>query len=151
MLLLSSHGGGNCSNPNPNPSGGGGGVAAAREKILVSVRVRPLSSREMGQAERCVWECTDDRTIVHRPLLLPTPASPLLTPDRLAHPKSYTFGNRNDAPSLPPISFEFSKNFDFGCGCVYAFAISCSSHVLIVRAHLPLHESRSESRYLWQQ
>ncbi|MCO5612995.1 hypothetical protein L7F22_067268 [Adiantum nelumboides] len=57
-----------------------------REKILVTVRVRPLSNRELQQQDVTAWDCTDDRTIVLRP-----PQSNL--PERSPHhqPKSYTF------------------------------------------------------------
>ncbi|KAH7365814.1 hypothetical protein KP509_18G047600 [Ceratopteris richardii] len=55
--------------------------ARGRDKILVTVRVRPLSSREESQNDTSVWECTDCKTITFRPS----------QPDRSPHPKSYTF------------------------------------------------------------
>lgn len=66
------------SSPSINPK--------TREKILVTVRVRPLSSRELQQQDVMAWDCTDDRTIIQRP-------PPANLPERSPHhhPKSYTF------------------------------------------------------------
>lgn len=52
-----------------------------REKILVTVRVRPLSSRETSQHDSSAWDCIDSKTIVFK----------LPQPDRSPHHKSYTF------------------------------------------------------------
>eukprot|EP00250_Pteridium_aquilinum_P022774 c25688_g1_i1 orf=163-3195(-) len=52
-----------------------------RDKILVTVRVRPLSSRETSQNDASVWDCVDSKTIAFKPL----------QPDRSPHPKCYTF------------------------------------------------------------
>ncbi|KAI5067019.1 hypothetical protein GOP47_0017547 [Adiantum capillus-veneris] len=57
-----------------------------REKILVTVRVRPLSNRELQQQDVIAWDCIDDRTIVQRP---PQPNLPERSPHH--QPKSYTF------------------------------------------------------------
>ncbi|MCO5581745.1 hypothetical protein L7F22_035634 [Adiantum nelumboides] len=53
----------------------------ARDKILVTVRVRPLSSRETSQNDVPVWDCVDSKTISFR--------NP--QPDRSPHSKCYTF------------------------------------------------------------
>ncbi|KAI5068317.1 hypothetical protein GOP47_0016662 [Adiantum capillus-veneris] len=53
----------------------------ARDKIFVTVRVRPLSSRETSQNDASVWDCMESKTISFR--------MPL--PDRSPHPKCYTF------------------------------------------------------------
>lgn len=57
-----------------------------REKILVTVRVRPLSSRELAQHDCSAWDCVDDHTIIQRP-----PPSPLPERSPHHHPKPYTF------------------------------------------------------------
>nr|AMS24224.1 kinesin 7-IIc protein [Marsilea vestita] len=66
--------------PTPNPN------QKIRDKILVTVRVRPLSSREIAQNDTSAWECVDDRSIIHRP-----PASMLPERSPHHHPKSYVF------------------------------------------------------------
>ncbi|KAF8117823.1 hypothetical protein N665_0008s0165 [Sinapis alba] len=42
-------------------AGGGGG---GEEKILVSVRVRPLNEKEKTRHDRCDWECINNTTII---------------------------------------------------------------------------------------
>lgn len=59
--------------------GGGGGKT---EKILVSVRLRPLSEKEVAKGEPADWECINDTTIIFRSSL---PERPLL-------PSAYSFG-----------------------------------------------------------
>eukprot|EP00250_Pteridium_aquilinum_P012030 c20465_g1_i1 orf=254-3265(+) len=66
------------SSPSLNPK--------TREKILVTVRVRPLSSRELQQQDVLAWDCIDDRTIIQRP-----PPSNLPERSPHHHPKSYVF------------------------------------------------------------
>ncbi|KAL1222545.1 Kinesin-like protein KIN-7I [Cardamine amara subsp. amara] len=39
-------------------------VAGGEEKILVSVRVRPLNEKEKTRNDRCDWECINDTTII---------------------------------------------------------------------------------------
>ncbi|CAH2078101.1 unnamed protein product, partial [Thlaspi arvense] len=45
--------------------------AAGEEKILVSVRVRPLNQKEKTSHDRCEWECINDTTIICNSLNLP--------------------------------------------------------------------------------
>ncbi|CAL9757813.1 unnamed protein product [Musa acuminata subsp. burmannicoides] len=59
------------------PAGGGGKV----EKIFVSVRLRPLSEKEVAANDSCDWECINDTTIIFRNSL----------PERSMIPTAYTF------------------------------------------------------------
>ncbi|KAK9678758.1 hypothetical protein RND81_11G231700 [Saponaria officinalis] len=52
------------------------------ERILVSVRVRPLNEKEAARRELIDWECINDTTIVHKNNL---------SPERTVYPTSYTF------------------------------------------------------------
>lgn len=54
-------------------------MAAGEEKILVSVRVRPLNEKEKTRNDGCDWECINNTTIICKYHNLP---------DR----PSYTFG-----------------------------------------------------------
>ncbi|ONI09213.1 hypothetical protein PRUPE_5G224200 [Prunus persica] len=44
-----------------------GGPRAKEEKIVVTVRLRPLSKREQLAKDQVAWECIDDTTIVYKP------------------------------------------------------------------------------------
>ncbi|KAL6494308.1 Kinesin-like protein nack1 [Orobanche gracilis] len=58
-----------------------GGLRAREEKIVVTVRLRPLNKREQSSKDQIAWDCTDDQTIAYR-----------LNPhDRAAQPTSYVF------------------------------------------------------------
>ncbi|KAL5726532.1 Kinesin-like protein nack1 [Ranunculus cassubicifolius] len=59
----------------------GGGPRTREEKIVVTVRLRPLSKREQGHKDQVAWECVDDQTILYKP-----PSQ-----DRSSGPTSYTF------------------------------------------------------------
>lgn len=61
--------------------GGGGGRL---EKILVSVRLRPLSAKEISANDPADWECINDTTIIFRNSL----------GDRSMAPTAYNFGER---------------------------------------------------------
>lgn len=39
-------------------------AAGGEEKILVSVRVRPLNEKEKTRNDRCDWECINNTTII---------------------------------------------------------------------------------------
>lgn len=61
------------------------GVASAREeKILVLVRLRPLSEKEIARNEVSDWECINDTTILFRNCLQ----------ERSMSPTAYTFGKK---------------------------------------------------------
>ncbi|XP_066343562.1 LOW QUALITY PROTEIN: kinesin-like protein KIN-7F [Miscanthus floridulus] len=62
-------------------NGGGGGVAGRLEKILVSVRLRPLSDKEIARGDPAEWECINDTTIISRSTF----------PDRPTAPTAYSF------------------------------------------------------------
>ena len=68
--------------PVSTPGGPRGGGGAKEEKIVVTVRLRPLSKREQLAKDQVAWDCVDDNTIVYKP----TPQ------DRSAQPASFTFG-----------------------------------------------------------
>lgn len=59
-----------------------GGPRAKEEKIVVTVRLRPLSKREQLAKDQVAWECIDDTTIVYKP-----PPQ-----ERSAQPAPFTFG-----------------------------------------------------------
>ncbi|KAK6154013.1 hypothetical protein DH2020_013652 [Rehmannia glutinosa] len=44
-----------------------GGPRAREEKIVVTIRLRPLNKREQSSKDQIAWECTDDHTIEYRP------------------------------------------------------------------------------------
>lgn len=60
-----------------------GGQRAREEKIVVTVRLRPLNKREQSAKDQISWECPDDQTIVYK-------SNPY---ERAAQPASFTFGN----------------------------------------------------------
>ncbi|OEL13760.1 Kinesin-like protein KIN-7F [Dichanthelium oligosanthes] len=62
-------------------NGGGGGGAGRLEKILVSVRLRPLSDKEVARGDPAEWECINDTTIISRSTF----------PDRPTAPTAYSF------------------------------------------------------------
>ncbi|PIM97646.1 Kinesin-like protein [Handroanthus impetiginosus] len=49
------------------PVGTPGGPRAREEKIVVTIRLRPLNKKEQSSKDHVAWECTDDHTIVYRP------------------------------------------------------------------------------------
>lgn len=60
-----------------------GGTKSREEKIVVTVRLRPLNKREQLAKDHEAWECIEDHTIVYKPL----------ANERVAHqPASFTFG-----------------------------------------------------------
>ncbi|XP_052174481.1 kinesin-like protein NACK1 [Diospyros lotus] len=58
-----------------------GGQKVKEEKIVVTVRLRPLNKREQLAKDQVAWECTDDHTIVYK-----TPAQ-----ERVTQPVSFIF------------------------------------------------------------
>lgn len=71
--------------PSSTPSGG---PRFSEEKILVTVRIRPLTPRELAAYDLIAWDCTDENTVVSRNL----------NHDR--HNGTYTFDRVFD-PSCP--------------------------------------------------
>jgi centromeric protein E len=68
----------------------GGSSRAQEEKIFVTVRVRPLSKKELAMKDQKVsWECADSQTILYKGL-----------PQDRAAPTSYTFGTLSKDPLL---------------------------------------------------
>ncbi|XP_010933747.1 kinesin-like protein KIN-7F [Elaeis guineensis] len=61
--------------------GGGGGGGGRAERIVVSVRLRPLSEKEIARNDPCDWECINDTTIIFRNCI----------PERAMFPTAYTF------------------------------------------------------------
>ncbi|PHT47437.1 Kinesin-like protein NACK2 [Capsicum baccatum] len=57
------------------------GHRAKEEKIVVTVRLRPLNKRELSAKDHAAWDCVDDHTIIYRPL----------PHERAAQPASFTF------------------------------------------------------------
>ncbi|XP_050219257.1 kinesin-like protein NACK2 [Mercurialis annua] len=52
--------------PSTVPGSVGGGSRAREEKIMVTVRIRPLSRKEQAMYDLIAWECPDDQTIVYK-------------------------------------------------------------------------------------
>ncbi|KAK4362014.1 hypothetical protein RND71_017255 [Anisodus tanguticus] len=74
------------------------GNRAREEKIVVTVRLRPLNKRELSAKDHAAWECIDDHTIIYRPLPQERAAQPasftfdkVFGPERAAQPASFTF------------------------------------------------------------
>lgn len=57
---------------------------ASKERILVSVRLRPLSEKEIARNEVSDWECINDSTIIFRNSLQ----------ERSMVPTAYSFGKK---------------------------------------------------------
>lgn len=74
-------------------------VAEKEERILVSVRVRPLNAKEFEKGDTSDWDCVNDTTIVFK---YPPPG------ERALFPTNYRFGE-----------FKFENNLEvqliFGC------------------------------------
>ncbi|KAJ0448342.1 putative plus-end-directed kinesin ATPase [Helianthus annuus] len=58
-----------------------GGSRVREEKIVVTVRLRPLNKREQLAKDNMSWECIDDHSIVYKPL----------PHERVVQPSSFTF------------------------------------------------------------
>uniref|UniRef100_A0A6N2LH36 Kinesin-like protein n=1 Tax=Salix viminalis TaxID=40686 RepID=A0A6N2LH36_SALVM len=71
----------------------GGGTRVREEKILVTVRVRPLSRREQALYDLIAWDCPDDHTIL--------------------------FKNPNQ--ERPATSYKFDKVFDPSCSTLKVY------------------------------
>lgn len=59
-----------------------GGPRVREEKIVVTVRVRPLNKKEQLAKDQVAWDCVDDHTIVYKPP----------TNERAPQPSSFVFG-----------------------------------------------------------
>ncbi|EMS68002.1 Kinesin-related protein 11 [Triticum urartu] len=59
------------------------GAAGKLEKILVSVRLRPLSDKEVARGDPSEWECISDTTVIARSAF----------PDRPTAPTAYSFAS----------------------------------------------------------
>ncbi|KAK4776765.1 hypothetical protein SAY86_005453 [Trapa natans] len=58
-----------------------GGTRSREEKIVVTVRLRPLNKKEQLAKDQLAWECVDDQTIVYKPPSI----------ERVTQPASFTF------------------------------------------------------------
>lgn len=61
------------------------GLSGREEKILVLVRLRPLSEKEVASSEAADWECINDTTILYRNTLR----------EGSTFPSAYSFGKDN--------------------------------------------------------
>ncbi|XP_059623526.1 kinesin-like protein KIN-7F [Cornus florida] len=59
-------------------------VSVREEKIFVSVRLRPLSEREIARKDASDWDCISDNTVFFKNSNLPVP-------ERSMYPTAYTF------------------------------------------------------------
>lgn len=62
-----------------------GSSGREEERILVSVRLRPLNGKEALRKEAVDWECINGNTIVYKNNL---------SPERSLYPNYFTFGKR---------------------------------------------------------
>lgn len=60
------------------------GVSGCEEKILVLLRLRPLSEKEIATSESADWECINDTTILYRNTLR----------EGSTFPSAYSFGKQ---------------------------------------------------------
>lgn len=79
-----------------------GGSKVKEEKIVVTVRLRPLNKREQLAKDQVAWECIDEHTIVHKPP----------TQERATQPASFTFGTQSNL-HMHSLEFLLSKQFCF--------------------------------------
>ncbi|KAF7828938.1 kinesin-like protein KIN-7F [Senna tora] len=63
--------------------GGEEEVGGGEERILVSVRIRPLNDKERAKNDVSDWECINDTTVIYR--------NKLSASDRSLYPTAYTF------------------------------------------------------------
>lgn len=56
------------------------------DKILVSVRLRPLNAKENAKYDISDWECINENTIIFK--------NNLSVPERSQYPAAYTFGKK---------------------------------------------------------
>lgn len=79
-------------------------IEGNEEKILVSVRLRPLNDKEIARNDVSDWECVNENTIIFRNGNLPMP-------ERSMYPTAYTFGMPIDIP------FVFGMNLSLFLYC----------------------------------
>lgn len=60
-------------------------AAGREERILVSVRLRPLNDKEILRNDVSDWECINDTTIIYKNVNLSVS-------ERSMYPSAYTFG-----------------------------------------------------------
>ncbi|WVZ14830.1 hypothetical protein V8G54_012396 [Vigna mungo] len=77
-----------------------GGSRAKEEKIVVTVRLRPLNKREQLAKDQVAWDCINDYTVVYKP-----PAQ-----ERAAQPMSFTFDKVFGPASVTEAVYEEVKN-----------------------------------------
>ena len=64
---------------------GRGEMGTTEEKLLVSVRLRPLNEKEIARNDVSDWECVNENSIIFKNYHLPVP-------ERSMYPTTYTFG-----------------------------------------------------------
>ncbi|KAJ1387742.1 P-loop containing nucleoside triphosphate hydrolase [Sesbania bispinosa] len=73
-----------------------GGPRAREEKIVVTVRLRPLNRKEQLAKDQVAWDCIDDYTIVYKPP----------THERASQPATFTFDKVFGPASLTETVYE---------------------------------------------
>ncbi|KAJ6293592.1 hypothetical protein OIU76_021778 [Salix suchowensis] len=73
-----------------------GGTKAKEEKIVVTVRLRPLNKKEQLAKDQVAWDCVDDHTIVFKP-----PSQ-----ERASQPASFVFDKVFDPSSITEAVYE---------------------------------------------
>lgn len=78
---------------------------AGEERILVSVRLRPVNAREAERGDGSDWECAGPTTLMFRGNI----------PERAMFPASYTYGEKRIAcTTLSPL-LRRSRSITFFC------------------------------------
>ncbi|KAK4799673.1 hypothetical protein SAY86_025038 [Trapa natans] len=72
------------------------GTRSREERIVVTVRLRPLNKKEQLAKDQLAWECVDDQIIVYKP-----PSN-----ERATQPASFTFDRVFDPSSLTESVYE---------------------------------------------
>ncbi|KAG7019931.1 Kinesin-like protein NACK1 [Cucurbita argyrosperma subsp. argyrosperma] len=78
------------------PASTPGGPRSKEEKIVVTVRLRPLSKKEQQAKDQMAWECIDNNTIVYKPQ----------PQERHTQPASFTFDKVFGPASLTEAVYE---------------------------------------------
>lgn len=73
-------------------------VKSREENIYVTVRVRPLSAKEVARSDVSDWVCSNGHTIAYKHAL----------PERSPFPAAYTFGE-----------LQLNRYRDSICSCIY--------------------------------
>ncbi|RDX90579.1 Kinesin-like protein KIN-7E, partial [Mucuna pruriens] len=122
------------------------GVTGREEKILVSIRLRPLNEKEIGANESADWECINDTTILYRNTLREGSTFPsAYTFDRVFRgdcvtKQVYEEGAKEVALSVVASIFAYGQT---SSGKTYTMAGITEYAVADIFDHIKKHEERA--------